>query len=189
MPILKELNGENVDIIDFHWFGLVGEWKELPRVIKRVRNELHQCGFGNVPIWFTEMGTYSSDPDSFRRHDEFIFQSEREQASEMVKRYVMALSAGVKKVFWAWGMIEGFQDSNDNDFFDNTGFVYDGIGVNDPGRGVKKIVYWTHQKMSDLLQYWDGNLPEKVDIDPSIYAYRFHSNNNANSGIVGIWID
>ena len=36
------------------------------------------------------------------------------------------------------GMVEGFVFIvHDNDYFDNTGFVYDGIGPDDPGLGTR----------------------------------------------------
>jgi len=187
-PLLKELAGEAIDIVDFHWFGLAGEWKMLPEAMKIVKNDLKKYGFSNIPIWFTEMGTYSGKP-SGRRGENPLLQSEREQASEMIKRYTVALSEGVEKIFWAWGIEEGFQDTNDNDFFDNTGFIYDGIGPNDPGRGAKKIIYYAYKEMTQLLQYWNGNAPEKIEIDDNIFAYRFRFNGLKDIGIIVAWID
>lgn len=61
-PLLKELNGMAIDIVDFHWFGLAGEWKMLPEAMKIVKDDLKKYGFNNIPIWFTEMGTYSGKP-------------------------------------------------------------------------------------------------------------------------------
>ena len=185
LPILRELEGTSIDIFDMHWFGHIGEWKVFPEVVLRVRQDLQTCGFKDIPIWITEMGTYSGKP--FGRA--FTEQSEREQASEMVKRYVVALGEGVEKIFWAWGMIEGFGDPEDNDFFDNTGFVYDGIGPRDPGRGTKKIAYWTYQKMTQLLQYWDGSQPQKINIGKDVVAYRFRFSKDGKLGIVAEWRD
>ncbi|MBU0760905.1 MAG: hypothetical protein KJ858_04395, partial [Nanoarchaeota archaeon] len=119
LPIIKELGGKSIDIFDYHWFGYKGEWKFLPETMKRVRSDLKEAGFPDAAIWFTEMGTYSGNPDRGGKG----FQSERDQASEMVKRYVVSIGEGVEKIFWAWGMKEGFEDINDNDFFDNTGFI------------------------------------------------------------------
>ncbi|HDZ85223.1 MAG TPA: hypothetical protein ENH35_01575 [Candidatus Moranbacteria bacterium] len=187
-PLLKELNGRAIDIVDFHWFGLVGEWKMLPEAMRIVKDDLKKYGFHNTPIWFTEMGIYSGKP-SVRRRENLPLQSEREQASEMIKRYAVALSEGVEKIFWAWGMKEGFGNINDNDFFDNTGFIYDGIGPNDPGNGIKKNIYYTHKKMAQLLQYWDGNVPEKIEIGKNIFAYRFRFNSLEDVGIITAWID
>ena len=187
-PLLKELNGRAIDIVDFHWFGLAGEWKMLPEAMRIVKDDLKKYGFHNTPIWFTEMGTYSGKP-SVRRRENLPLQSEREQASEMIKRYAVALSEGVEKIFWAWGMKEGFRSINDNDFFDNTGFIYDGTGPNDPGNGTKKIIYYTHKKMTQLLQYWDGNVPEKIEFGKNIFAYRFRFNSLEDVGIIVAWID
>ncbi len=187
-PLLKELDGKAIDIVDFHWFGLAGEWKMLPEAMKIVKDDLRKYGFNNIPIWFTEMGTYSGKPSGFRGKN-LPLQSEREQASEMIKRYTVALSEGVKKIFWAWGMKEGFQNINDNDFFDNTGFIYDGLGTNDSGNGIKKVIYYAHKKMAQLLQYWDGNAPEKIETDKNIFAYRFRFNSLEDIGIIVAWIN
>lgn len=186
LPLLQELKGQAVDIIDFHWFGFVGEWKMLPEAMKIVRKTLQESGFNDTPIWFTEMGTYSGKPNA-RRREIAAFQSERDQASEMIKRYTVVLSEGVEKIFWAWGMEEGFINERDNDFFDNTGFVYDGIGPNDPGKGTKKIIYYAHKKMTQLLQYWDGSIPEKIETGDNIYAYRFRFNSFDDRGIIIVW--
>lgn len=178
LPILKELNGEGFDIFDMHWFGNVGEWKEFPGVLARVKQDLKQSGFGDAPIWITEMGTYCNQPRSMPR------QTEREQAAEMVKRHVVALHGGVEKVFWAWGMVEGFGETGDNDFFDNTGFVYDGKGPDDPGRGVRKVVYWSYRQMTGLLRSWDGKPPEKLDAGEGVHAYRFGFD---GGGVTAVW--
>ena len=187
LPIIKSLNGKNIDILDMHWYSQAGEWKMLPQVLVVLRNDLQTYGFNDIPIWFTEMGTYSGKPYEPHLPIHFKWQSEQDQAQEMLKCYVVALGENVKKIFWAWGIIEGFQDPNDNDFFDNTGFIYNGIGSEDPGKGVKKISYWTYQKMTQLLQYWDGSRPEKIDVDKNIFAYRFRFSNDENRGIVIVW--
>ncbi|MDQ7780473.1 MAG: hypothetical protein RDV41_12325, partial [Planctomycetota bacterium] len=189
LPILKDLAGKHLDILDFHWFGYAGEWKLAGEGLARIRKDLRACGFeAAMPIWFTEMGTSSGTPAG-RPGRPAPEQSERIQASEMVKRYSVLLGEGVEKIFWAWGMMEGFGDPRDNDFFDNTGFVYDGIGPGDSGKGVKKMVYWAHQKMSQLLQYWDGSRPEKVDVGAGAVAYRFKFTKDSDRGIVVVWTE
>lgn len=105
----------------------------------------------------------------------------------MLKRHVVALGEGVEKVFWAWGMIEGFGNVRDNDYFDNTGFVYDGIGPDDAGRAAKKIVYWTYQNMTRLLEHWDASRPEKIGLGDGIIAYRFRLGSGQERGIVVAW--
>lgn len=185
LPILRELRGKEIDIVDLHWFGLLGESSRLPKALERVRGDLKQCGFESTPIWFTETGTYSGMPRHFLGHP-LPFQSERQQAAEMLKRHVVALGEGVEKLFWAWGMIEGFVNVHDNDYFDHTGFVYDGIGFGDPGRGTKKIVFWTYQKMAGLLQHWNGKPPEKISLGEGVLGYRFRTA-AAERAILVLW--
>jgi len=185
LPLLQKLNGKYIDIIDLHWFGNIGGWKKFPAALSRVREDLKKCNFIDIPIWMTEVGTYSGKPNA-RRRKIYPYQSEREQAIEMVKRYVVALGERIEKIFWAWGMMEGYANPYDNDFFDNTGFVYNGIGPNDPGKGTKKIIYWTYQKMTQLLSYWNGTAPEKIDVAQDVFAYRFRLK-DGESGIVNIW--
>ena len=174
LPILQQLRGKGIDILDLHWFGHLDESGKLPKAIERVRMDLTECGFENTAIWFTEMGTYSGNPRHHQGHP-LPFQSERQQAAEMVRRHVVALGEGVEKLFWAWGLIEGFVNVHDNDYFDSTGFVYDGIGPDDPGRGTKKVAYWTYQKMTGLLQHWDGKPPEKLSLGEAVVGYRFRT--------------
>ena len=187
LSLLENLHGNYVDIIDLHWFGEVGEWQHLPGALARVRSDLGKFNFRDVPIWMTEVGTYSGQPTAKRRaRYASPYQSERAQADEMVKRYVIALGEGVEKIFWAWGMVEGYSDPNDNDFFDNTGLVYDGIGPQDPGKGVKKISYWSYEQMTRFLGYWDGMIPDKIESSSDLFAYRFRYK-NSDIGIVSVW--
>jgi hypothetical protein len=186
LPLLQELRGDGIDILDLHWFGHLDEWRGLPKAIERVHRDLRKCGFDDTAIWFTEMGTYSGSPQHRRGHP-LASQSERQQAVEMVKRYVVALGEGVERLFWAWGMVEGFVNIHDNDFFDNTGFVYDGIGAGDPGPRTKKIVYWTYQKMTGLLQHWDGNPPERLDLGDAVVGYRFHLDVEPDRAVLVLW--
>jgi len=187
LPIIEDLGGEGADILDIHYFGQTGEWKYIPEAVARAREDLASNGFNDAAIWFTEMGTYSGRPVE-RSGRSMPEQSEREQASEMVKRYSVALGSGVEKILWAWGMMEGFSDVNDNDFFDNTGFIYDGVGPGDPGRGVRKIVFWSYQKMTELLGYWDGSPPEELEVGEGITAYRFQFGNEDGRGIIAMWL-
>lgn len=188
LSLLADLKREDIDIIDLHWFGCGGEWRELGEKLHRVKSDLARYGMKDIPIYMTEVGTYSGHPDGPKAFP-YPYQTENDQAVEMLKRHVMALSEGVGKVFWAWGMMEGFGNVYDNDFFDNTGFIYDGIGVDDPGRGVKKITYWTYRNMTGLLKYWDGSPLEKIDIAKDVHAFRFKFNHNDKRGIIMVWSD
>ncbi|MBI5869449.1 MAG: hypothetical protein HZB44_00595 [Actinobacteria bacterium] len=162
-PILKELNGKYVDIFDFHWYGTAsGDYRLRDTAVgadafTHIRQTLNADGFpADMPVWITEMGSYSGDPSESGgppgrqvKRLENPPQTERQQAQDYFKRLIYPLSRGVSKVFLAFGLMEGFK--HDDGYFDHTGLIYDGEGAGDPGRGVKKLSFYTYKKMSEKL--------------------------------------
>jgi len=129
----------------------------------------------HVPIWITEMGTYSGTLNKGGRPDPATFQSEDAQARDVVKRYVYSLSLGVKKIFMAFGLVEGFKGGDG--YFDHTGFIYDGVGNDDRGSGVKKKAYYAYKVMTSKLEGSDWNSVESVDLGKEdTYAFKFLRN-------------
>jgi hypothetical protein len=170
-PILTQLAGQYVDVFDFHWYGTAdGEYRLTDTVTGQdvydyVRTTLTANGFPpDLPIWITEMGSYSGDPAG----PQFQFQTERQQAGDYFKRFVYSLARGVKKVFPAFGLMENFGPSVDG-YFDHTGLIYDGQDSNDLGLGVKKLGYYTYKKMTEKLEGADWStatlLHEGTDTD------------------------
>jgi len=162
-PILKELNGKYVDVFDFHWYGQAsGDYRLRDSVavtagatgsdsvagadvLAHIRQTLSADGFpADMPVWITEMGSYSGDPsegggppERQGKRLENPFQSERQQAQDHYKRFIYPLSRGIGKVFLAFGLMEGFK--HEDGYFDHTGLIHDGEGAGDPGRGIKKL--------------------------------------------------
>ena len=105
-----------------------------------IRTTLTNCGFSKLlPIWITEMGTYSGvleNPPNWNS-----YQTEEEQAADFIKRCFYSWANGVDTVLMAFGLIEGFKQ--DAGYFDHTGFIYDGEGIFDYGLGVKKLSYFS----------------------------------------------
>lgn len=185
--VLKSLNGKYIDIFDVHFYGdakggaltpggdpkdrFLG-YREFRKVYSYYRNLLDKNGYTNVPIWVTEMGTFSGLIKVRRGDEVFILeQTEAEQAIEVVKRWVYPLSLGVKKVFWAYGLVEGFGQWDD-DFFDHTGFIYDGRdGVHKFGE--KKLAYYTFKKMIEILEGSDLNSIRTLQEKNGVYVYKF----------------
>lgn len=182
--VLKELKGKYMDIFDIHFYGdakggtLVPKeengnkpsflgYRDFKTVYTYFRGLLDKNGFSRVPIWVTEMGTFSGTIQNTAT------QTEAEQARDLLKRYVYPLSLGVKKIFWAFSIFEGFGEW-DNDFFDHTGLVYsnrDGIHK----IGEKKLGYYTYKLMTEKLEGSDWSKVETVKEDDSkhIYVYKF----------------
>ena len=187
-PILTELDGQYVDVFDFHWYGTAdGEYRLMDTstghdVLSHIHSTLGSYGFPeDLPIWITEMGSYSGDPADFGKHA-LPLQTERQQASDYFKRFISPLSRGVKKIFPAFGLMEGFK--YDDGYFDHTGLIYDGedfakgndpASGGDPGLGVKKLAYYTIKKMTEKLEGcdWENIRILETGIE-NAYAYRFH---------------
>lgn len=171
-PILAELAGTSVDVFDFHWYGAAfGDYRFRDAVtgedvLEHIRTALSANGFSpDLPVWVTEMGTYSGSGPRLP------FQSERDQARDLFKRFIYSLSRGVQKIFSAFGLIEGFK--HDDGYFDHTGLIYDGLGSNDLGLGVKKLGYFTYKKMTELLEGTDwGSLETVVPGSDGLFAFR-----------------
>jgi len=177
-PVLKKLNGKYVDIFDIHFYGdamggtstttkgRVLGYKDFKTVHDYYRNLLDKNGFKNVPIWSTEMGTFSGlwMPVGLK-------QTEVDQAKDLVRRHVYLLSMGVKKIFWAFGLIEGFNEW-DNDFFDLTGLIYGGQDRVHSSEE-KKLGYYSYKLMTEKLEGSDWSSIEKVQEKGGVYIYKF----------------
>lgn len=178
VPILEKLQGRFVDVFDLHWYGRAdGDYRLRDKrtgedVLEHVRMKLKASGFpSDLPIWFTEMGTYSGKPPG----PIFPLQTERQQAADCLKRYIYPLSRGVEKVFLAWGLMEHYQPQVMHGYFSNTGIIYDGKGgPEDLGMGVKKLAYYTYKKMTEYLDGVDWSTVRLLrDGTKTDYIYLF----------------
>lgn len=181
-PILDSLKGNYIDIIDFHWYGnATGDYLSAKNVFGHIRSTLNNIGFPQIPMWITEMGSYSGNPSYVPQdHNQWLPQTERQQAIDYFKRFIYSLSFGVKKIFPAFGLMEGFKLNNG--YFDHTGLIYDGKGSSDLGLGVKKLAYFTYKLMTEKLEGSDwGSIQTLNDLD-EIYAFKIIKNDRP------IWI-
>lgn len=180
-PILDESAGNYVDIMDFHWYGnATGDYRGAKEIYNYIRSVLNADGFPQVPIWITEMGSYSGDPVPVSQGPaDWPPQTEREQALDYFKRFIHPLSFGVKKIFAAFGLIEGFKF--DGGYFDNTGLIYDGWDAPgetpcDLGLGVKKLGYYTYKKMTGMLEGSDWDTIQTISESDDVYIFRVSKN-------------
>jgi hypothetical protein len=179
-PILDALGGKYVDVMDFHWYGnATGDYRGAGEVYHHIRSVLDADGFPAIPIWIAEMGAYSGDPIPVSISNppiDYSPQTERQQALDYVKRFVYSLSIGVKKIFPAFGLMDGFK--YDGGYFDFTGLIYDGWGPGDLGLGVKKLGYYSFKKMTEVLEGSAWNTIQTVQESGDVYIYRFVRNGN-----------
>jgi len=179
--------GKSFDIFDFHWYGnAVGDYKGAEEVYNHIKQKLNGLGIFPQEYWITEMGAYSGDPSGDAK-DVSTYQTEAQQAADYLKRFVFPLSIGIKKIFPAFGLVEGFH--HNDGYFDHTGLIYDGGGSDDLGAGVKKLGYYTYKLMTEKLEGSDWNNIETIsDGTGNIYVYKFYRKDLGKPVYVA-WLD
>ncbi|MCF6147045.1 MAG: four helix bundle protein [Candidatus Kuenenia sp.] len=159
LPVIRGLDKDSIDIFDFHWFddSIIDSYATY----KILRNALDESGLTNVEVWITETGASSKE-------------GEKGQAIQVIKRFVYPLSYGVKKVFWAWALVEGWPPFDCQSMFEYTGFIYDGNCPGDPGYGVKKLAFYTYKQMTEKLKDSQWNNVVAISTGKNdIFAYKF----------------
>lgn len=192
-PLLNELKRleqqdgvKYLNAVDIHWSGqfedkdksqatyqkvaLGNKSYDYKTEIKTIRKILDNSGYQNAEIWVTEMSDYSGKPSD----SAYLYQSEKEQANELFKRYVYSLAVGVKKIFWI-ALMESYNYGNSgvNNYWDNIGLV------NNPqndGESHKKLGYYTYKKMVEVLEGSDWNNIQTIQEQGGIYVYKFIKN-------------
>ncbi|OGW41039.1 MAG: hypothetical protein A2X57_10575 [Nitrospirae bacterium GWD2_57_8] len=153
LKILEKLKGKHVDIFDYHFYGdAKNSWKTMKDAYRMIREGLDSIGYTDMEIWITETGTYTGRPRDIGGYAPF--QSEKEQAIDLVRRLIYPLTFGVKKVFWAWGIVDCAASEGPDG---HMGLIYNGKGPGNPGYGVKKLSYYTYKKMIEVLEGSDWN--------------------------------
>jgi hypothetical protein len=173
ISLLNNLKGKYIDIFVINYYGNPKEWpnewrdiwnwKDMREIYNVIREKLNDNGYKNTEIWFTEIATPSKP------------YGEKAQAISLIKRYIYPLSFGVKKIFW-WNMIEGEYPLEVDKPSNHFGLVYDGIGKNDLGYGVKKLSYYTYKKVIEVLEGSDWNNIQIIQESDDIYIYKFTKN-------------
>ncbi len=180
VPLLKALHGKGFDIFDLHAFGRAGDYRGLTAMTAAARRTLDATGFARVPLWMTETATYSGAPTA---PPGLPPQTEAEQAAELVRRGVFALSLGVQKVFWAM-VREGFRFRGD--VFDHVGLTTDPRVSPDRPDGAAKLAFFTYRRLCAKLAGCDPR-PERLSLAPGAYAYRFRAPGGRT--VVVAWAD
>lgn len=170
-PLVKHLGdaGISLDIFDIHFYSgdlsrwpqeWNDNWPDMKDIYTVIRNNLNASGHEDTDIWITETATTER------------INGERAQASGLIKRYVYALSLGVRKIFW-WNMVEGEHPLSADKPANHFGLVYDGIGFDDPGYGSKKLAYFSYKKLVDTLSGSDWHTIETIHEADGIFICRF----------------
>ena len=201
LPVLQQIDPKDIDIIDLHWFGEAQDYSPHSG-LSYFKKRLKENNFNteDLEFWITEMGTYSgqiplggglSKGINPLTNQPYPPQSEADQAASLVKRYITSLALGVNKIFWAYGLVEGFKF--DSGYFDFTGLIYDGDkdprGVtytwgqapfSDPGFGVKKMSYFSMKLLIEKLGNADFSTLETLSSNGGLHIYRLMNEGRAH---------
>jgi hypothetical protein len=115
-PLLKLGGGDFMDAISVHPYQGDPPEQVLPEALEALKALLARYDF-RKPIWITEVG-FATKPW------EMAPVTERQQADWLVRTYVLALAAGVQKIFWfnlqdwseTWGLIRANWSPKDGFF-------------------------------------------------------------------------
>lgn len=153
-------------------------------LINAIKGLFDQYGYKNVILWDTQTGTYSGQPPNSNVIN-FTYQSEIDQANDLVRKYVLSLALGINKIFWTTTYEFNWLNDPEN-FFSKVGLIYNGLGLDDFGLGVKKLSYYTYKKMAEILEGSDWNDIQTIQESEGIYLYKFVRNNRP---IWAVWND
>jgi DNA-binding transcriptional MerR regulator len=162
------------DIFDFHIGGEAEQYKRSVSgvSISTIKELLKKYNYQNVPIWITEMSTYSDKPDCIKK--ECKFQTETEHAESLLKRYIYSLAHGIGKVFWVTLIENHNYAGHPNGYYDNVGLINN---PDNDGQSHKKLAYYTYKKMVEVLEGSDWQdiqtIKEEENDAYGLYLYRF----------------
>jgi hypothetical protein len=145
------------DIFDIHYYGLAGSSEELLEAFADYQGLLQKHGLSTgVSFWMTECGTYSGQP---AYPIGLPAQSEEQQASELVVRFVSVLGAGGERVAWASLYENNNLAGRERGYYDNSGLVYNGLGdeaAQGVNAGTRKAAFEAYRLLVEKLDGFVG---------------------------------
>ena len=158
VPAVKE-SCKNL-VIDYHfWYNSdKKDYKTQRDIIDKIKKIAP-----DLEIWNTESGTVDGMKDI----------TEFEQARDIVRLYVYALSYGQKKLFWT-NTLEYDWTQDDSNAFDFMGLINN--PKNKDGLSHKKLSYYTYKKMVEVLEGSDWDNIEIIQENDGGYIYKFLKN-------------
>jgi hypothetical protein len=140
------------DIVDMHYYDFYGTSEAMLGTLREYRDLPRKYGLSNdIEFWVTECATPNGDlawpPDA-------PSQTEEQQASELVSRFVTMLGAQVKRVSWARIYDNYRYHDTEGGFFDHSGLIYNGLGSGSGTAvkaGTKKLGYSAYRTLISKL--------------------------------------
>ncbi len=186
-PALKALKAKDqngfFDFFDYHDFNLYRGYKENPRGkgLPFFRSMLMEAGFPDKPIIMKSGATHSGMDILAKNKRLHTYQTERDQAEYLIKRFIYHAGEGVKLILW--GSVR--EDLDEHDTYSYNGLVYNGIPkvgncdpsktlpCPDPGDGVKKLSYYSFKLLTEKLKGSDWDTIQTIYEKDGVYIYKF----------------
>lgn len=178
--VISKLKGKKVfDSIDLHYWETAKEYK-IPQ-LDELRSLLDSNGYSEARIFSLENGTYIHEPEIFPT------QSEKDQATYLIKSYCYNLSHGVSLIAWNnlidWANYGGNQRS----IYNHMGLISDGENQESQQTlGVPRLSYYTYKLMVDKLGGSNWNNVKRI-IDGKDHVYLFQFTKEGRPIWVGWW--
>ena len=154
-------NKRPYDIIDQHWIGgedIYRQYSFYKEIIEDIDSTARKHGFTSVPFFALEIaGPHNA--------------TEEIQAADLLRRYAILLSFGVKKILWS-GVRAAPEMGLNREQMDN----YFGRVTLIKGDGEKKPAYWTYKLMVKMLDGSDWDKTEFLQAEDGVYVFKFIKN-------------
>jgi hypothetical protein len=191
------------DFFDYHDFNSFNKYETTSRKrdVAFFRALLTETGFPSKPILVKAGSTHSgmnlASPNRRLRK----YQSERQQAEYLLKRFVHHAGHGVRLTLW--GTIredENGEEDGVEEIYEQNGLLYNGLTANDtcdpgvelpcpdPGDGVPKLSYFVLKHLMEKGGAFDWQTIETLsDGHRRIHAYRVRRPGSQTSAIIVWW--
>ncbi|MFH1585511.1 MAG: hypothetical protein ABIB79_01965 [archaeon] len=182
--MLKNATNPSFDIIDLHMYNKKGYYNLFNNRLSHYKTVLTEEGFNlnDIKFWSTEMATFSGE-----FWDVVGYQTEEDQASELIKRYIEPFYLGVESIHWG-RILERGDECN---LFAFHGLIHNPLApencTGSPigyGLNHKKLSYYTYKLLIEKLTNSSVNI-EKNSSD-NVYVYRF---DKSGKPVYVVWWD
>jgi len=176
------------DLFESHWFSPYTEYSRNRKgieVVKDIQDFLKQQGYGDKQVIIRAGATYTGmDLDEPKRLMDNL-QSESQQAEFLLKRFINNFVLGAKAIPWSLIVEHEKYQGDEHKIFCNTGLIYNGypdLGkcnpkrqqpCPDPGKGVKKLAYYTFKFLIDKVRGVDFDDIKSINTGtPNVYLFQ-----------------
>jgi hypothetical protein len=141
------------DIFDIHYYGSAGLSNDMGLDLDDFRTLLNRKGLGaGVELWVTETSTYSGSPVTPQSAPA---QTEQQQASELVKRFITSFGAGLDRIAWSRPYENYRYHDMEESYYDHNALIYNGLGAEEKlgiSAGTRKLAFYAYQILVGKLE-------------------------------------